>query len=603
MTTSPDLSLPAPKNLRENIEYRRAILARAAGDTEFQEACWIRSARDIIWYIDTFCWTSNQKDYPTNPNRLFVTYPDQERAIRKISDGLGKRDFLIEKSRTAGASWCNLAVIEHAWHFRSDQFFLLGSRTAEYVDQPGNTKSLFWKLDYLIEKLPSWMIPKYERTKMHLVNLENGSAIDGETTTADFGTGDRRTAILLDEFAKVRQFGSLIAATTQHVTKCRIFNSTPEGQAGGYYEEWVRMKREFPDQVIRLHWTGQPDYAAGLYKSINGQLVIIDKSYKFPDNYPFVLDDKIRSPWYDDECRRSPSKLLIARDLDIDFIGSGGTGMDWAVNERLRQQYARTPTTKGTISYDENGNSPRWVESRMHGKLLLWFSPEMENQKPPKGEYVIGCDIATGKGGIESTNSVLSVARRDTGEKVARFAVNDMEPHEFAIYAIGLCNWFYGAFLIWEDNGPGGLFGQHVQKRGYTNIFYRDKDEKSADHEKAGKAGWRSDETTKQLLLWNYFYAVTDGKFLNPDEEGLREILEYVFDENGNLVHSKAEQSNNPLSSGPNHGDIVIADALAYRGVTDTPLETKKVEKETPPGSFLHRREQYQAKQRRANKY
>lgn len=576
----------------QNLLYRQEILFRAKGNIDFQQACWIRAARDPIWYIDTFAWTYNSMDFAACPVVPFITFLKQERALRTMVNAVGKEDCLVEKSRSQGASWACLLAFLHPWHFKKNQSFLVGSRNGEYVDKAGNPKALFWKMDFFLENLPSWMRPRYVRTSMHLENLENGSVIDGETTTGDFATGDRRTGILLDEFAKVRDNGASVVRATQLVTRCRIFNSTPEGQRGAYYEEWKRMHREFPSNVIRLHWSDNPTYSKGLYTSVNGQLKILDTNYKFPKDYQFVLDGKVRSPWYDNECRRSYSQTIIAQELDIDFVGSGGSVVDPPLIDRLIRRFARSWINRGEFRHDERGQMPRFEQSLMNGRWLLWINLVHGNQPPP-GEYVIGADVATGKGGIESTNSVLSVVNRNTGEKVARFASREIYPHDLAVLAVGAARFWNNAFLIWEDNGPGGVMGQRVQKLGYHNIFYREKDEKSAASDKTGKAGWWSNKETKQLLLSNYFSALAEGLFLNPDEASLRECLEYVIDDDGGYVHSSAEAANNPLSSDENHGDMVIADAVAYRGVTDRPPKEQEKKATAPPvGSFAHRREQ-----------
>jgi len=598
-----DLTKPAPRDPATNAMYRQEVMRRARGNIDFQQSCWIRSKRDIVWYVNTFGWTYNSMDHADHPIQPFILHKDQEDGLIVMSKAIGRQDCLVEKSRSRGASYLCLWAFEHRWHFYNDQSFLIGSRTGDYVDKAGNPKALFWKLDFMIDKLPSWLAPKYTRTSMHLENLENGSVIDGETTTADFGTGDRRTAILLDEFAKVRDNGSSIVRATQLVTKCRFFNSTPEGQRGAYYEEWKRMKREFPGNVIRLHWTGNPEYAAGLYTSTkDGTLKIIDKKYKFPANYQFILDGKVRSPWYDYQWRRAFSSTIIAQELDIDFVGSGGSVMDPSVCDRLVSKFARRWVYRGEFVHDERGQNPQLKESLMNGRFKLWRSI-LPSGRPIDGQYVIGVDIATGKGGIESTNSVIVVVNRLTGELVARFAANDILPQDLALLAVAVARYYYNAFLIWEDNGPGGIFGQRVQRLGYHNIFYREKDEKSADSDKTGKAGWWSDRETKKLLLSNYFYALAEGKFLNPDEESVRECLEYVIDDNGDYVHSKAEQSQNPLSSGSNHGDMVIACALAHRGVIEKPDEPEDKKVDAPVGSFQYRRELAQRLQNKTKAY
>src|SRR5689334_3229375 len=112
------MSLPtAPKDIAKNIAYRKALLQRAAGDEEFQQLCWLRAARDIIWYVDSFCVTYNPNLHPDNPYRPFILWPYQEEALLALSAAIGKYDVPIKKSRDAGASWLCLVAFEHRWHF------------------------------------------------------------------------------------------------------------------------------------------------------------------------------------------------------------------------------------------------------------------------------------------------------------------------------------------------------------------------------------------------------------------------------------------------------------------------------------------------------
>lgn len=94
---------------------------------------------------------------------------------------------------------------------------------------------MMWKLDHLIKWCPKWLLPTFTRTKMHLTNLETGSSIDGESTNQNFGRGDRRTGVVLDEFAAVEN-GHAILRATRDVTRCRIFNSTPNGTGNAFYD-------------------------------------------------------------------------------------------------------------------------------------------------------------------------------------------------------------------------------------------------------------------------------------------------------------------------------------------------------------------------------
>lgn len=308
-----------------------------------------------------------------------------------------------------GASWMNLTVFEHFWHFESYLSFLLLSRKEEYVD--GGEKSLFWKIDFIHKHLPSWLRPNIDRKKMVMVNLDNGSTISGESTNADAGRGDRKTAALLDEFAAVND-GPKILAATRDTTRCRVLNSTPQGMANSF----AQMAHLGTVPRIDLHWTQHPEKARGLYYDAKG---------------------KPRSPWYDAECASAANLVEIAQELDIDFTGSAYTFFDVARLEELKTK-CLAPHFRGELLYDTDTADPDAFDvAPRNGRLRLWCEPT----PPQDRRYSVGADIAAGTG---SSNSVLSVFDLKENRKVAEFVDSNISPEQLAVYAVSLCKLFRG---------------------------------------------------------------------------------------------------------------------------------------------------------------
>ncbi len=601
MLTIPDhLRKPAPKDDDKNRAYRREILTLAAGNEEFQEWCWVRSSRDFIFWADTFAYTYDPKTHPEFPNRRFVLFGYQGEGARKILKAIGIHDILIEKSRQMGVSWLLMAIFVWLWLFRPMQSILLGSRKEDLVDKPGDSSSLFWKLDYIIERLPVWMRPGFDRTSKHLFNKGNKSAIDGESTNDNFGRGGTKTVIDLDEF-QAADNGHKLQDATQAATNCRLFVGTPAGAAGAYHDQRTKMVESTPERVLTFHWRMNPIYAAGLY-SIEGcdkgsPPVILDGSYNFPDGFDFVNvvypQFKLRSPWFNEQCLRASSAQQIASELEIDYLQSG-----WQFFDPLRlkgvvdQITTRDAACRGEVLRDPDWKTPKWLEQGEGGRLELWFSP-MADGRTPWDDVVIGCDIASGSGGEKSSNSSASIARRSTGEKIGELTSNTINPTEFANYALALCSWFNKAFLIWEQNGPNGAqFGKVVKDSGYRNIFYRKK-ETRLDFVQSKEPGWWTSDTTKPVLLGGYAEALFTGAFTNPSRAALVECGHYV--QNGNKIeHSRslASATEDPTAVGESHGDRVIADALVWRGIQDRAGQGNQAppESQLPPNCALSRR-------------
>jgi len=397
-----------PKDADANLEWRLQLIDLGAQSLEHARDLWIACRRDPLFYINSFLWTYDPRlEWPRVP---FITYEYQDEAVREINAAIGDHDLVIEKSRDMGASWLCLAVFLWRWHFYDMQSFLLVSRKEELVDKAGDPKSLFWKIDFMLKHMPEWLRPRFVRQKLHLLNMDNGSTIDGESTTGDVARGDRRTAILLDEFASVENGYEVLAATAD-ATVCRIFNSTPKGTANAFYDV-----AHSPDiKKLRFHWSMHPEKGAGLY---------------------YDADGKMRSPWYDAECKRRVNPVEIAQELDIDYGGSVHRFFDETLLTRLERECVRPPARRGRLEYDYDTLQPlRFVEDKK-GQLLLWAVPDAADRWPSDRAYVVGVDVATG---TDASNSCISVADARTGEKVAEFATGKLKPHELAREAVAIC--------------------------------------------------------------------------------------------------------------------------------------------------------------------
>lgn len=489
--------------------------------------------------MGALCWTYNPKDYPESPNLPFIPWDYQLSGQETIESSIGVDDVLIEKSRDMGATWIILAEFFWRWWKMPGQSFLLGSRKEELVEKKGDTRTLFWKLDYMLERMPKFFLPNFERTERHLQNLENGSVIDGEATNDDFGRGDRRTAILLDEFAAVRNGHSVLSAT-RDTTRTRIFLATPKGAVGAYYDQRKKMVAEKPKQIVRWHWSVHPSKSIGLYIGEDG---------------------KYRSPWYDNECSRAATPQEIAQELDIDYVASAWQFFDGTQLESIAAK-AREPLWSGEILFDEDGTDPK-LSRQQWGRLSLWC-PLSAAGVPPEDEYAVTCDIATGTAGECSSQSAATIVSLTKGIKVGRYNSSTIRPREFAACSVAICRLFHNAKLNFEANGPGAEFSRAViHDTKYRSVYYR----KSDDAAGGSKIGWWSTGETKRTLLARYRDALKTGEFTNYDAQAILECREFVQKPDGTVIHQRADAPMNPAGAGDLHGDMVIADAIGYRMV------------------------------------
>lgn len=283
MTSSIDSSI------RQKKVERAENLLRANQDLRFRTALIEKARRDPVFFFNQFCWTYDPRP-EAKPNHFpFITYPFQDDYIRDLEAAYkGVHDLLTDKSRDMGVSWMVLTWILHHWLFEPSFNALVGSRKEDLVDnfQPD---SLFGKLSYLLDRMPSWVMPKgwnkdKHRTFCKIVNPETGNTIQGESANRDFSRQGRYTVILLDEFA-FWEFADSVWTATADSAPIRFPVSTPRGKNNKFAD------LRFSDQikVCSLHWTLHP------HKD---------------------------QEWYEKQKARRTARE-VAQELDIDYEASG----------------------------------------------------------------------------------------------------------------------------------------------------------------------------------------------------------------------------------------------------------------------------------------
>lgn len=250
-------------------EYQEKLIKRL----QINDACtrypdarrntWLLCARldnpveGCIFFIENFGFTFDPRPFAEPHHLPFILFPYQKDAIAWLIDHIDNgHDGLIEKSRDMGISWIVFVwVLIWYWMFRDGINFLIGSYKEALVDN--RTKdSLFGMIDYAVNSLPKWLLPKgfskdKHRTQMKLVNSANNNLITGDTMNPDFGRGSRKTAVLFDELGSWDYAKDAWEASGDS-TSCRIANSTPKGY------NFYAMLRESGIDVLTLHWKQHP---------------------------------------------------------------------------------------------------------------------------------------------------------------------------------------------------------------------------------------------------------------------------------------------------------------------------------------------------------
>ena len=366
------------------------------------------------------------------------------------------------------------------------------------------------------------------------------------------------------------------------VSDCRIYNSTPLGSTGVGKPFFERILNPHVEKVF-IHWSDWPEKRKGLFKIIDGQKKLLPDDYSWRNDYDFEQltfpnkSQRLRSPWYDNECRRegfdpdkdAGSSMTIAQELDIDFMGSEEHFVDQLV---INQAMGKTtpPQFQGRCGFDQDDLRRSWWDDSGDGPMKLWCP--VAAGIPPHGKYSAGFDIGSGNASSTTSNSAVVVIDCKTKQVVARYAVNYLSPQEFAEFAVGVCHWFHGAYMVPESNGSalGNTFVKTVKDLGYGNVYFRQKSLVGMSNKKTRNIGYHNGDRGTQVLV-ELQQAVKDHVLSIKDKMILTEMSEYRYGKDGKVEHRGSLNSDLVTDKNLTHGDVAIACALAWHGVNDRP--------------------------------
>lgn len=563
-------------------------------------------SQDILFEVNTFGWLYEPRPKGGGKPRVlpWITYDFQEPALLRILDHIERgEDLWIIKSRDMGASWMACYAMDWMYRHKDNCKFLMISRNEAAVYKEGDSDSLFWKVRFIHKMLPSWMLPQETKVKLAFSNQDNGSTMTGQATTGSAGVGGRATAAFVDEFSRIEE-GDAVLDGTADTTDCRIFNFTFFGTANAAYRQGSRKDVS----KLILPWWEHPRKKRGLYKFNNEtrEREYLDPGFVYPKDYQFYDDGRLRSVEYDAEWRRRQDPRQMAQNWDMDAQGSSYQFFDKTFIEDLQRLFGRQPYLEGVLPHDPDTGTPYGFVSIPDAPIKLWLNLDAQGQ-PPRRKYVVGCDIS---GGTGQTNSCASAIDVETGEKVLEFATAHLRPDLFAMQVMAICLWLRdhaseGAMVIWEMQGPGAQFSRRLLEAGYRNIYYRSyADSVGGSFKKqATLPGWSPSPESKRVLMEEYKMALAAKQFVNRSVLALDECLSMIYLPTGTIEHSGTVGAADPTEARVNHGDRVVADALAWKLAKERGATRPQEQQEAKPGSVAWRHERYEQARREEELY
>lgn len=210
--TASKRKLSAPE--RQEIERRDRLQRRCAADPKFRALELEMCRRDVVHWINNWCWTYDPRRTAYLP---FVLFPRQVELVRWIEARCTQTETgVLEKSRDVGASWVCCMFALHRWLFVPGWKTGFGANKADQVDLRGEPDSLFEKMRIALGFMPRWMRPEgfsLDRhcPQMRIINPVNGNVVAGYIGV-NMGRGGRSSIFFVDEAAHVEQAQRVDAA-------------------------------------------------------------------------------------------------------------------------------------------------------------------------------------------------------------------------------------------------------------------------------------------------------------------------------------------------------------------------------------------------------
>jgi len=407
---------------------------------------------------------------------------------------------------------------------------------------------------------------------MKIHNPELGNTIVGESANADFGSGGRSKAILLDEMSKWESAVVDAAWTaTGDVSKCRLPVSTPKGSGN----KFATLSNGYKEKIakISLHWTLHPLKSKGAY-------YIDDRGKKIPlgsldeafakwnelkdQSAPHGLKGgRVRSPWYDGEAERR-TEADLAQEVDINYLKSGSPFFDMLELEKHREWEFMTRRSPGQAipngffiraNLVEVDNKIKILE-RADGWVKIFEMPRKEHQ------YALGSDSAEGlPKGDESVAIVLDKWTLNT-----QAVINGIMPPEDLAYRSFLLEKLYNnANNAPENNNHGYTTAKELEDLG-SNLYYtRVEEHKKGQTRITPKRGWSTTSRTRRPALDQMAEEIRKHATELRDPDLIAQCRVFV----------RNEKRGEPEADGSFLDDLVMARSIAGAVIQQLPYKAK----------------------------
>lgn len=396
--------------------------------------CLLNPAYAIETYLETFDKT--QEGFV--PFKLFPRQLEIIKAYNKY------RFNIVTKPRQAGVSTTTAAymAVKVGWADPDNpENILIIANKQELAFE------FLAKIKDFLSQLPRWVwgeeyygSPEKEKKAIFDTNskkeirLPNKSRVKAVATSKDALRGFTPTYLIMDEAAYIDNgaevFGAALTALGTGGKAMLI--STPNGMDELYYKTYDQAKNKKNNfNIVEMKWYEDLRYNIDL-RWYRGDEVHIDHEKTFEKNARMLAEGwKPSSTWYEQMCLgMNNDAKMIAQELDVSFIGSGGNVIGEEYIAFQEKNYAMPP--KATFG--------------LENEIWVWEEPQEGHQ------YIAGVDVARGDGADASTIVILDFT---TMEQVMEYQ-GKIQPDLLAQIVEEWCN-KYKAYTVVDITGGMGV--------------------------------------------------------------------------------------------------------------------------------------------------
>lgn len=512
-----------------------------------------------IYAVETYLETFDKTKEGFVPFKLF---PRQKEIIYAYE---ANRFNLVTKPRQAGVSTTTAA-------YMAVKVALADEKNPEAVLIVANKQELAFeflsKIKDFLGQMPRWVwgAEYYGNAKNDAktifirdakgeIKLPNGSRVKAVATSKDALRGFTPTYLVMDEAAYIDNgaevFGAALTALGTGGKATLI--STPNGMDSLYYKTYDQAKNKKNNfNIIEMKWYEDLRYNKGL-RWLKGDIEIAETEFNFA-SYEKMINDgwKPTSYWYEEMCRgMNNDAKMIAQELDVSFIGSGGNVID--------EQYIE-------FQIKTNVKDPS-VTSGLESETWIWAPPTEGHQ------YIMGVDVARGDGADASTITILDFT---TMEQVMEYQ-GKIQPDLLAQIVEEYGNMYKAYTVVDITGGMGVTTVLKLLEFGYKHLHYDSQGGKILSYKERELANMSKDNkipgfqaTNVRLpMIANLEYKIrTDGVKIRS-RRMCSEMKTFVF-KNGRPDHMEGY-----------HDDLLMAMGMCLWVVEHSFKNLERLEKQT----------------------